>query len=817
MNKRVLHLVGNAHLDPVWLWRWPEGYEAARATFESALSLIEENDDFIFTSSQAAVYQWIERGDPDLFQRIKERVREGRWIIVGGCWMQSDCNIPSGESLVRQGLYGQRYFQEKLGVMATVGYNVDSFGHNAMIPQILKGLGMGYYVFMRPGRHENADVPDRLFWWESPDGSRVLAYKIHRAYGGDGAFLEGHLRETVEQTTRYPVLMGFYGVGNHGGGPTRGNFALIERLRRDAPDMDVLYSSPGPFFAEVSKDDLPVWSDELQHHASGCYAVHSEIKQNNRKLEHLLEAAEKFSVMAQAFAVRRSPDPAQGQTEGLPIRDPKPEIRDSLTSAWQAVLFNQFHDILAGTSVKEAYDDARDLHGAALQAANEAITYSAGAVARTIDTSGAGMPVVVLNPHSWQVSDYCECEIHGSPAPLCVTDEHGSVVPCQAVATSALVEWSSRNRVVFPVEVGPLGYRLYRVHHEESPPHPDPLPPGGEGALENEFLRVELDSDTGQPASVFDKRRGVEAMAMPGCARVIDDPSDTWSHGVFRFDKAIGIFGDAMMETVERGPVRSAVRITLRYESSTLAQTYRLYSGAPWLECECEVDWRERRKMLKLVFSVNVKDPLVTYEIPYGHIQRPANGEEEPGLRWLDVSDQSGGLCLANDAKYSYSVEGNALNLTVLRSPVYAHHEPRKLEPGGHFAYIDQGIQRFRYRLLPHSGSWQDCSPFRFASELNLPPIAALQSYHQGGAAPAASFLSVSEASVIVSVIKQAEEGDDIVLRAFETDGRPAKCVFTLRRPGITWEADFRPCEIRTFRVTEGGVAETDLLERING
>src|SRR5262245_46553296 len=214
----TLHMIGNAHLDPVWLWQWPEGLQEAKATFRSALDRLNESPDFVFTSSSAAIYEWVEENAPDLFAEIAARVAEGRWQIAGGWWIQPDCNLPGGESYVRQGLYGQRYFREKLGVTATIGYRVDGFGHHGMLPQILSKMGMDSYVFMRPQEHEK-DLPGRLFWWEADDGSRVLAFRIPYAYtaGGTTEDLDRHIRRNAEVVTaEFPESMCFFGVGNHG-------------------------------------------------------------------------------------------------------------------------------------------------------------------------------------------------------------------------------------------------------------------------------------------------------------------------------------------------------------------------------------------------------------------------------------------------------------------------------------------------------------------------------------------------------------------------------------------------------------------------
>src|SRR5438105_4479817 len=385
MSDKTLHMIGNAHLDPVWLWQWPEGFQEVKATFRSVLDLMKEYDDFLFTASSAALYQWIEQNDPAMFEEIKQRVAEGRWEIAGGWWIEPDCNVPSGESLVRQGLYGQHFFRDKLGVTATVGYNVDSFGHSAMLPQILRKSGMTSYVFLRPQPHE-LGLPSRLFWWESDDGSRVLACRIPYEYCTWGRELHQHVRKCMaELKAPLDELLCFYGVGNHGGGPTRENLRSIRELDRDPALPALSFSTPTRFFESLRHKDvpLPVVHDELQHHARGCYSVHSGVKQWNRRAENLLLTAEKFAVLAR-------------HCTGLPYPS-------DFGRAWKDVLFNQFHDILGGTSIEPAYTDARDSYGEAITIATRHLNNAVQALAWHIDVEPCEecTPLAVFNPHSW--------------------------------------------------------------------------------------------------------------------------------------------------------------------------------------------------------------------------------------------------------------------------------------------------------------------------------------------------------------------------------------------------------------------------------
>ena len=295
---RTVHMIGNAHIDPVWLWQWPEGYQEVRATFQSAIDRMEEYPDFVFTCDSSLFFQWVEESDPPLFEQLRARVAEGRLQVIGGWWVEPDCNIPAGESFVRQALYGQRYLREKLGVIATTGANLDSFGHNATIPQILRKSGIDSYVFLRPGPKENSSVPGPLFWWQSPDGSRVLAYRIPHEYCAPKDDIGEHVEQAIASL---PPELGeaavFYGVGNHGGGPTRANLDQIARLNGGADERLELSSMRNFFDAVGSAGDVPTWAGELQYHSPGCYTTHSGIKRWNRRTENLLQRAEKWCVV----------------------------------------------------------------------------------------------------------------------------------------------------------------------------------------------------------------------------------------------------------------------------------------------------------------------------------------------------------------------------------------------------------------------------------------------------------------------------------------------------------------------------------------
>jgi alpha-mannosidase len=817
-------MIGNAHIDPVWLWQWPEGLAEARATFRSAIDRMAEYPDFVFTSDQVALLAWIEESDPGLFEEIRTKVAEGRWVNAGGWWVEPDCNLPTGESFCRQGLYGQRYLRERFGKAATVGLNADPFGHHANIPQILAKQGMDAYCFLRPGPHE-AELPGNPFWWESPDGSRVLAYRIPHEYCSPGADIAYHVDKAVAQLPAgLSQAMVFYGVGNHGGGPTRANLDSIRRLDELGAYGELVMSGPQDYVdsvracAERSGVDLPSWKGDLQHHAAGCYSAHSGVKAWMRRAEHALLVAEKWATVA-------------GQVAGTPVPS------DELTGAWKLVLFNQFHDILPGTSIEPAYEDARDQLGAARSVARRTVNLALQTIARDVDipVREGSQPVLVFNPHPWPVRADVECEFGLGGDRAAVTDADGNQVPAQR--TRPLATTSNPRRLAFPAELPALGYRLYWIDPAGTTSRPapavTPTRSGGPAVLENDHVRIVVDEQTGWLRSLLHKESGHDLVA--GVERphtvVTDDPTDTWGHRVVSYAQPGKAFTCRSVRLVEDGPVRSVLRVEHSYAASTLVEELVLGAQARHLELRVTLDWHEQLSLLKLRFPVALGDPTATYEIPYAHLVRPADGAEEPGQSWVDVSGtradgshadgSRAGLTVVCDAKAAYDVSSGPgwadIGITAARSPVYAWHEPRELDGDGLHSYQDQGRQAFTCLLVPHAGDWRAAGVPRLAAELLQRPVSLYESFHPGRLPASTSFASVSDGSVVPTVLKQAEDSPHhMVVRAYESAGVPARMSMDLGFADRAVTADFAPYEIKTFLVplaTDQPVVETNLLE----
>jgi len=811
-------MIGNSHIDAVWLWPWMEGDSVVHSTFRSALDRMNEDPDLTMTTSSSQFYEWVAESDPALLAEIRKRVDEGRWDLVGGWWIEPDVNIPNGESLARQGLYGQETLKKLFGRTTKVGYNPDSFGHTGSLPQILKLEGMEDYVFMRPGVKEKT-LPGDLFWWEGIDGSRVLAYRILVSYGsgyGWDDVLEPRLREVVEQLSPQPLrdAMFFFGVGDHGGGPTKANMAHIRTIQTEPGAPKVLYSTPDRYFAEIRQShgaDTPVLHDDLQHHSVGCYTAESSIKKGNREAEAALVSAEKMSAVGSLAWGANYP-------------------KDEFTAAWKRVLFQQFHDSMAGTALPEQYQTARDAQGRAIDVAQQAMYLSAEKLAWQVPAADPeSVYLFVFNPHAWNTTQNVEYDLGwynlqwSDQDSLTVEDDEGEPLPFQWVrATTAVLD---RRRTVTQVSLPAFGYRQIRIRKSSatvptpaSNPARAPYVKAETNLLENGSLRVTFSAEG--TIGIFDKVAGREVFrgGQTGARAVVfSDQNDTWAHNLVAYTDEIGSFKADSIKLVESGPLRARMRVHSVYENSSLTIDWILYAGSGKLEARVALDWHEHMKMLKFSFPVDIEEPTATYEIAYGAMKRATKGEEDPGQRWVDVSGaEPYGLAIINDAKYGYSVNGSDLRVSVARGAVYANHGPQKIYPNVDYQWQDQGLQTFRMVLVPHSGSWQDAGVVRTAEELVSPALVVYQGIHPGTLPQSNSFLSVDAPDVAVSAIKLAEDGDALIVRLYETAGWEATATLDLHFANVRWRGKLHPFEIKTLRIDPHSlkVEEVNILEQ---
>ena len=802
-----VHLIGNAHIDLVWFWRWQEGYSEVLASFRSALDRLSEFEEFIFTCAGASYYQYVEETDPEMFEEIRRRVAEGRWVIVGGWMLQPDCNSPCGESFARHALYAQNYFLEKFGITAKTGYSVDAFGHAATLPQILKKSGLDAYVYLRPSKDEEMQYPfsDRTFLWTGPDGTKVPAYRIKDNYELDPFEQPAERAREHRQMSReledQPVMC-FYGVGNHGGGPTIANILALRKLQKEEPEGEYLFSSPNRFFQQLDQSRLPAYQGDLHHHASGCYSVTMKLKELNRKSEAELLSAEKAGIMAVMAEVKN-------RTENL-------------KDAWIPTLLNQFHDVACGCCVRSGIEDATHSYGHSINAAALAENRALQAIAWNIDTSkqnpvvldkqyfrmwesqDKGTPVVVFNTHAFPV----KAPVSFGALVKSVEDDDGNAVPMQVVRAQQTDRAGDNWQSQILAEVPAMGWRLYWGYRNREPAASN-LPDWDGMVLENEALRIELSQDL-YIQRIYDKKNGREMLAGKLMPTVLDDKeSDTWSHGIFLYDRTEGVFSDARMVYRQNGPVCQQVRIAYSYGKSQLIMDICLYHKGNALDISCTVNWQEHQKVLKLCIPTTLERGTDTAAAPYGFSVRKADGKEQPMHKWVMIQDGGYGIGIATDTRNAYDCKNGVLRLTALRSAIYADHYGMRDQLCEH---TDQGEHRFELSVMPVTDDLHQLC--QYAEVLLKPLTVQLGTYHKGKLGAQGSMICVDAPNVLVTALKPAEDGEGYILHCYETAGKETQASISMPALGVTICDSFGPQQIRAYRIKENKVEEVDFLER---
>ena len=799
MNKRILHMIGNSHIDPVWFWTREEGMQAVCATFAAALERMAEEPDIHFTCTSAAFFAFVEKARPDLLIRLKEAYDSGKLEITGGWWVEPDCCLPSGESLVRQGLYGQRTFERIFGKPCRIGSNVDSFGHSPALPQLLLGCGMDRYVFMRPSfaRSERPYMPEpaSLVDWAAPDASRVLAFSLPAEYT---CWFEESLRENVENTLKAmahePAMACFFGVGNHGGGPTRANIEAVKKLQREYPEFDFRFSTLSAFFEEAERGSHPLITGALEHINSGCYSVDHRFKQRMRLAEQYLLRAERMHTLC--------------VLNGLSAPDPM-----FFRGLWERLLFNQFHDTLGGTEVLEARDNAmRDLGGVSAQA-EESTQISVQHLINALDTRGEGHPLVLINDTDRDVEGVMDTEFYWfCNSPLTIQDETGREIPYQRVKQSCTMKWyhlGGRRRVLFRAKIPAMGYTVLRLSEEEPKLHSQPAPEQ-ELVLENEYIRV-LFSKNGEICSLFDKQTGFEALTGPLSLRVWIDQGDSWGH---RSDGQIleekGSLPCVKAERVESGIIRNTVRMTWEGEEGQLRALFHLDQGERFLKAEIWALWRMPWARLKIHIPLDCNQTVA--EGPHCEIFRSADRDEYFMHRYVDGIRKNGsGLLCINDGVYAFDTDGKGtLDMTLLRSAIYSHSNCKDwYDEHDTYDYVEMGEHRWRFLLIPHGQPLSAWDRIGYAERLSSPPQIIVDMIH-----PAyGHFLSptLQAAGIHMEAMKPGEDGG-IVIRFRETNG--CKVQGTLRFSGRIYDLSFDPYALKTVLIRDYRIQETDLLEQ---
>ncbi len=791
----TLVLDANAHIDCAWLWRYPETIQVARNTFTSVLDMMAARPDFTYTQSQAHLYWWMENLYPDLFARIQARVQEKRWEIIGGMWVEPDCNLISGESWARQLLYGKAYFHKKFGVDVTTGWNPDSFGYNWNMPQFYREAGIQAFITQKIGWNDTNMFPYRLFWWEGPDGSRLLTYFPYDYTNSltDARQLADWLRQFDANTGLKKMLL-LYGVGDHGGGPTPEMLDQAEYFKKLDIFPTVVYGTAQAYIDWLHSHDLsklPVWKDELylEYHR-GTATTQAATKKNNRESEILFGEAEQLAAVAALHG------------QNYPRRD--------LREGWRGLLFNQFHDILPGSSINGVYRDAAELYAASKEIGRHTLEQSLDFLAAKAAAPDARNTVLVYNPLAWERSDLVTLDLPPSaPENSAVFDARGSELPSQFIPAGEEIPGQlagsgryQRRLIFIARNVPAAGYALYNLRPRTTAAYATSLK-AAEHTLESSRYLLEMDDHTGFIKRIYDKSLSREVLRGAGNElQLFKDTPTQWD----AWEIALGErYAPAFrsMKVIESGPVRTVLRAehdflkpgvvkeipTPDNPDSYFTQDIVLYDGLDRIDFVTRADWWEEHVALKVAFAVNADDTTATFEIPFGTIRRPATRRtdwekarhEVTMQKWCDLSDpvQGCGVTLLNRAKYGGDVKDNVMRLTLLRAPVW----PDPL--------ADRGKHCIEYALLPHRGSWQEGGSMRQGYEYNYPLLARVVSGGTGELPAARSFASVDAPNVVLHTIKCHEpiDGPDTaadriwILRLFEFAGKSTDAVIRLPRP----------------------------------
>ena len=728
-------MTGHAHIDLAWLWPYDETRRKLRRSFSTALALMEDAPEFRFNQSSAHYYAQVEQDDPDLFAAIKARVASGQWEPIGGLWVETDTNMPCGESLARQILYGQRYFERAFGQRHRVCWLPDCFGFSPALPQLLRQGGMDSFFTTKVTWSETNKFPHDLFWWEGLDGSRVLAHTFDNPIGGyNGEARPGCVAPTwanFRAKARHPETLLAIGYGDGGGGPTPQAIAN-ERLMSELPALPrARWARVDDFFARAHASAAahaatPTWRGEIYlelHRAT--LTTQSGVKRRHRRAEQALIAAETAASLAHLLGA------------------PAPQ---SLEPQWRVLLKNEFHDILPGSGVREVYQDAEAELDGVIAAGRIEQRRALAAIADALPKGKLDDALVVVNPSL-------------SARPLRLTLDDGAFFAADATVPPLAITVVSRAALAPPVGLSIDKRRL-----------------------ENATLRVEI-GDDGTIASLILKSAGREALAGRGNQLWLypqDKPRD-WD--AWDVDEDYAARGEewravASIAIVENSPHRVALRVERSWRASRIVQTYALAANGRRLDVETFLDWRDRRVLLRSLTPANVRAERAAFECAFGIVTRPTHRNtswdeaqfEVAGHRFADLSEPGFGLALLNDAKYGHSARDNVLGLSLARSPVY----PDPL--------ADEGEQRFAYALAPHAGSWNEGGVREEAEDLNQPLLVApARGLAAATLAPLGCDGLAAGQAVGLGALKSAEDGDGLILRVYEPAGGRSR--FALRLP----------------------------------
>lgn len=785
IQQRCFNLLGHAHLDMAWLWTTEETKEVAQRTFKSVLSLQQEYPALVFGHTSPALYEWIEQDNPELFDSIKDALRSNKWELLGGMWIEPETNLVSGESLIRQLIYGQQYYQEKFGEISQVAWLPDSFGFTWQLPQILKQCGIEYFVTGKLHWNDTTEFPHGCFWWESPDGTRLLT--LMSPPNVTGVMDTNPITMTDyaidwESRTGLQDIFWLPGVGDHGGGPTKDMLEVADKWHNSPFFPKVKFSKAIDYLENISASPVqfPVWQDELYLELHrGCYTIHADQKKYNRYCERLLYEAELWSSLANLLC---------GDKFALQTLFPNinnfsrtEDICQSLIeTAWKKVLFNQFHDILPGTSIPEVFIEANRDWKQAIAIGEDLLDAALKAIASNIKLPNPpqrdAKPIIVFNSLNWERSPEITIKdkaFASNNLSFWIADQQGNKIDeCVYKHGDTLTFYADR--------IPGVGYSLYWLCPIEKsliPASNNQKDQQINYQLINAYLKVVINSQTGDINSIFDKINQKEILSLPGNQlQFFEDKGQYWDAWNIDPEYEQKPLPDAELESIEWIDVGldRGIRVVRQFNKSRFTQDYILERNSDVLKIVNQVDWQETHVMVKTAFPLAIESDTATYEIPCGTISKTTKPKtkaekaqwEVSALNWADLTDetQDYGVSLLNDCKYGYDAKSSLLRLTLLRAATWP--DPQS----------DRGIHHFTYAIYPHKSNWQTAKTVHKGYELNTPLKTVILKSNQKDSSdtslPSTSQLLNLSASNLILMALKLSNSQRLIMRCYEAYGK---------------------------------------------
>ena len=757
--KPTITALGHSHIDMAWLWRLKHTREKASRTFSTVLHLMRQYPEYRFVHTSPQLYKYLKEDYPEIYAQIKARIESGEWEATGGMWVEPDANLPGGESLVRQLLFGKRFMKEEFGVENRVAWLPDVFGYPAALPQILKKAGIDYFMTSKISWNQYNRFPYDTFWWRGIDGSEILTHFITTpesdtgytsTYNGiiEPKSIKGTWDSYKQKDINEELLIAF-GWGDGGGGPTK-EMLETARVLKNLPGLPrVEMGKAESYFQRLGKRvenrQIPLWDGELylEFHR-GTYTSQGVLKRANRQAEALYHDAEWLAALADSLS-------GMGHYPA-----------ETLNKGWEMILLNQFHDILPGSSIRQVKEDAVRDYKKVLRTGRQVVREAGESVASQIKTPADSL--VVFNSLSFIRDGLIAIPATESGEEVTIVDENGMPSPNQTIETE-----KGKQILLKAAEVPALGYKTFQLANVSG--HEDfPSVSVQTRCLENQYYKIRL-NEKGQIVSLADKKAGREVLPAHENGNVFqvfeDKPLefDAWDIDLYYQEKMKEIIELTESQVIENGPLRGSLKLKWKFSDSTVTQFLTLFADSPRIDFRTEVDWQEKQTLLKVAFPVNIRSARATYGIQFGSIERPTHWNtswdyarfESIGHKWVDLSEGNYGISLLNDCKYGHDIKDRTMRLTLIKSSVYPDET------------ADRGKHLFTYSLFPHEGDWKEAGVVEEAYNFNYPLFAKKAPRNRNGTFPSHyQFASTDDGHILIETIKKAEDDQAWVIRLFE-------------------------------------------------